>query len=329
MAMKLDILDGGHLDEVANLAAALPGWDVSGGEIATADSVLIANSAVGPEAACAIWHSAEFPSLDGKRLGRIGLFAAKTFDSAKLVLDAACQKLASAGCASAIGPMNGTTWHRYRFVTDSNDTPPFFMEPANPREYPEWWIATGFEPLATYFSSAVPDLRLIDPRLERTRARLAEQGVTIRPFRLEAFDEELKSIYEISVASFTSNFLYTPLPYDAFAAMYEKVRAYIVPQFARIAEAGGTPVGYVFAIPDYSSPASARECVIVKTVAIRPSRQSAGLGNVLVADIHTAADALGFRRGIHALMHESNNSLNLSARYGKAFRNYTLFRRHL
>jgi hypothetical protein len=55
----------------------------------------------------------------------------------------------------------------------------------------------------------------------------------------------------------------------------------------------------------------------------------AGLGNVLVARCQQAARALGFRRAIHALMHESNNSRNLSAHYAKPFRRYTIFARDL
>jgi L-amino acid N-acyltransferase YncA len=71
------------------------------------------------------------------------------------------------------------------------------------------------------------------------------------------------------------------------------------------------------------------DTVIVKTVAVLPGRRLAGLGNVLVARCQQAARALGFRRAIHALMHESNNSRNLSAHYAKPFRRYTIFARDL
>ena len=54
-----------------------------------------------------------------------------------------------------------------------------------------------------------------------------------------------------------------------------------------------------------------------------------GLGNLLMARCQEAARALGFRRVIHALMHETNHSLKLSSRYAKPFRRYTLFARRL
>ena len=42
-----------------------------------------------------------------------------------------------------------------------------------------------------------------------------------------------------------------------------------------------------------------------------------------------AARALGFCRVVHALMDESNNSLDLSGHYAKPFRRYMLFARKL
>ena len=41
------------------------------------------------------------------------------------------------------------------------------------------------------------------------------------------------------------------------------------------------------------------------------------------------ARGLGYQRGIHALMHESNLSRSLSDRHGSVMREYTLFSRRL
>jgi len=63
----------------------------------------------------------------------------------------------------------------------------------------------------------------------------------------------------------------------------------------------------------------------LKTFAVLPGRAYAGLGNVLVAHSHRIARALGYRRAIHALMYEGNNSLIISNRFSRPFRRYTLF----
>ena len=55
----------------------------------------------------------------------------------------------------------------------------------------------------------------------------------------------------------------------------------------------------------------------------------AGLGAWLLQEVQHRASQRGFRRVIHALMHESNNSLNLSRRFAEPFRRYTLYSRSL
>ena len=67
----------------------------------------------------------------------------------------------------------------------------------------------------------------------------------------------------------------------------------------------------------------------MKTLAVLPEPALAGLGNLLLWRVHEEAKRLGFKRVIHALMHESNTSRNLSGRYAKPFRRYTLFARKL
>ena len=65
------------------------------------------------------------------------------------------------------------------------------------------------------------------------------------------------------------------------------------------------------------------------TLAVVPDRRYAGLGRLMTQQTHRNARQLGYRRVIHALMHESNTSFNISARYGQPFRRYTLFAKSL
>ena len=98
-----------------------------------------------------------------------------------------------------------------------------------------------------------------------------------------------------------------------------------------MAEAQGEPVGYLFGLPDLLQlqRQASIDTFIIKTVAVLPGRRSAGLGSVLVAEAQHRAAALGYRRAIHALMHEANNSRNISGKYARTMRRYTLFGRAL
>jgi L-amino acid N-acyltransferase YncA len=227
--------------------------------------------------------------------------------------------------------MDGNTWRRYRFLTEVGTEPVFFLEPTNPPEWPDGWRRAGYSPLAEYYSTATNDLAVADPRLDSVAARLAESGVTIRSLNPQSFEEELGRIYDVSVVSFRDNFLYTPLPLGAFAAQYRKIQSYVDPRLVLIAEQAGRPVGYVFALPDLAQAQRGEsvKTIIVKTLAVLPGRAYAGLGALLLGKVHAAAHAAGFTRAIHALMHETNKSRNLSAHYAQTIRRYTLFSKRL
>jgi L-amino acid N-acyltransferase YncA len=281
-------------------------------------------------AEASLWWT-HVPELPGERLGVIGGFSASSGGAAGRILELAVAELRQCGCTLAVGPMDGNTWRRYRLVTDVGTEPPFFLEPANPAEWPAWWRLAGFGPLAEYYSSATDDLARRDPRLDAAAARMASAGVTIREIDPAHFEEDLARIYEVSVVAFQDNYLYTPLPREAFLAQYRAIQARVKPELVLLAEQERGPVGYVFATPDYAQAQRGEPIttVIVKTLAVLPARANAGLGALLLGRVHEAAQSLGFTRAVHALMHETNKSRNLSARYAGTIRRYTLFSKRL
>lgn len=313
-----------------NLAAgaheALPPFDTAqcGRHRCDAHAVAIHDNLV--TARCSLWWNST-PSLPDERVGVIGHYSDASSSAARELLDAACAELKSRGCTIAVGPMDGNTWRRYRFITERGDRSSFFLEPDNGDSWPLHWVGSGFTSLARYFSGWVDDLSVEDPQVSRAGERLQSRGLALRPLDAAHFERELELIYEISTRSFTDNFLYTPVTRAEFIAQYIAIQKYVRPELVLIAEFGSEPVGYVFAVPNQAQ--TPVDTVIVKTVAVIPDRRSAGAGVWMVQEAHRAGRALGFRHGIHALMHESNNSLNISARFGKPFRRYTLFSRRL
>jgi GNAT superfamily N-acetyltransferase len=268
--------------------------------------------------------------LEGKRIGIVGAYRAFDRPAADALLAAAAKMLAEEGCDLAVGPMNGDTWHSYRFVTERGVAPPFLMEPWNPPEWPEDFTRAGFAPLATYFSAWNPDLSRRDSRTGRIRERLEAAGVSIRSFRIDAYEGELARIFSVSLEAFPANFLYTPISRESFFALYRPFQPLVHPRLVLIAEAAGEPVGYVFAMPNgrQGSDSPPPE-IVVKTIAVRPGRKFAGLGAWLLDAVQEAAHGMGFQSAIHALMHESNHSLNLSGRSATIMRRYTLYSRRL
>jgi GNAT superfamily N-acetyltransferase len=284
-----------------------------------------------PAARLSLWTT-RTPSLPNHQPGLIGHYAAANRDSGLELLREACGRLAADGKTLAIGPIDGDTSHRYRFITQRGSEPAFLLEPDNDDAWPDHFTAAGFHTLATYRSSVTDDLARIDDRVAGARTRLRDERVAIRPLRLDAFDADLRAIFDLSNAAFSRAFLHTPLDWPGFAAMYEPLRTRIDPRLVLIAEHDSRPVGFLFAVPDLHQAGRgiATDTVIIKTIAVLPDRALAGLGGVLMSDAHQTARQLGYRRAIHALMHEANSAIiNLSSRYARPIRRYTLFARSL
>src|SRR5690606_29159192 len=138
----------------------------------------------------------------------------------------------------------------------------------------------------------------------------------------------LRTIHALSLRSFSNNFLYTPLEESSFLAAYQKIRPHTDPELVKIARRDGVTVGFAFGIPDLG--ATKNPALIVKTLAVDPSARTAGLGSLLVDELHAAGMAKGYTEAIHALQHESNTSLKITSRHhGTPFRRYALFSKPL
>lgn len=281
-------------------------------------------------ARCSWWASGP-DQPDGARPGAIGHFAAATSEAARAVLDAACGALAARGRTVAFGPLDGSTWRRYRFVTERGTREPFLMEPWNPEAWPAWWRDAGFEPAARYQSGFVGDLRLRDPRVEAAGARLLDAGVALRTLDLARWRDELAAIHALSLDSFRRNFLYAPIDLEAFLRLYEPLRARVVPAYVLLATCEGALAGYLLAFPDFAQAARGApvRTLIIKTLAVRAGRRFGGLGIVLWDQVRARAVADGFADAIHALQACDNPVVNITARHGGVLRGYTLYRRAL
>ena len=322
----------GRASEIAGLieAATLPRFNPSDFEAQHADIHLCALSDSGDvQARCSLWWK-HVPAHEQHRVGVIGHYAAASDEAAVAILVAAQERLCAAGCTLAIGPMNGNTWRSYRFVTERGEQPPFFLEPANPPEWPLQFERAGFASLASYFSALNSDLSRPDTRLDALEKKIAEAGVVLRPANAD-LRLELGNIYSVSQVSFQQNFLYTEIPEAEFKAMYEPVLPMARPELVLIAERASQCVGYLFAIPDFAQKVRGPEVdtFIIKTVSILPQPELRGLGTLLVARAQQLGRELGFRRCIHALMFEDNISLKISRHYATIIRKYTLYSKDL
>jgi GNAT superfamily N-acetyltransferase len=288
-------------------------------------------------ARCSIWWRST-PRLAGDRVGFIGHYAASDVASGQDVLHHACERLRAERCAIAIGPIDGSTWRTYRFVSDrvlSADgrptQPRFLLEPDNPDAWPAHFEAAGLRTLTNYSSTLMLDLDT--PRRAATiDSRCRASDISIRTLDATRSREELGTLYRLSTASFADNFLYTPISEAEFEHQYHALLPFVTPSLVSIAERDGNPVGFVFAIPDalehVRSADQAIQTIIIKTLAVVPHCRGMGLGTLLFDRTNAIAAELGYTRAIHALMHDGNPSQRISGN-SHTIRRYALYARPL
>jgi GNAT superfamily N-acetyltransferase len=313
---------------------ALPGFSAINTELIARqcpdESWLLLDQSDQVVARCSLWWS-RAPSLEGHRLGLVGHYAAREPDAAAEVLRLACKCLTERGCSLAVGPMDGNTWQRYRLMTDRGSEPIFFLEPDNADDWPAHFTASGFTALAEYYSAVNTDLGHADRGLDEIERQASDHGITLRSLELNRFEDELRAIHALSLLSFRENFLYTAIDVDDFIAQYRGIRPYIRPELVLVAERARQAVGFLFIVPDIlqAERGQSIDTVIFKTVAVHPDHAGMGLGRLLIGRGHAAAYKLGYRRAIHALMHEKNRSRRISGHSAHVIRRYTLFARPL
>jgi GNAT superfamily N-acetyltransferase len=283
-----------------------------------------------PAARLAAYLSRDLVGAPGET-GLVGHYAATDSDAAVALLRDAARRLLAAGARRVLGPMNGTTWGRYRLAISepSGETaaPPFLGEPVNPPEYPAHFAAAGFREAARYESRITGDIGAANPRAAAAEATARSRGITIAPIDLARFEDELRDLHQFSLRAFAANLYYSPIGAEEFAAMYRPMRALLDPALVLLArDADASLIGYAFAYADPLSLVEGRpHRLIVKTLAVDPAWRSIGLGALLVERLHAAARGAGLSAVIHALMHVANDSVKISAHTARLFRRYALY----
>ena len=103
--------------------------------------------------ACAMVNPAI--SYQNNLTGLVGFYECEdNAEASTLLLNAVKQYLTDVGMTYLLGPMNGTTWQKYRLTLPSQN-PPFFLDNYHKPWYHGQFVAAGFEPIAHYSSTKI------------------------------------------------------------------------------------------------------------------------------------------------------------------------------
>ena len=299
------------------------------------------------DARCSAIVNPRLAEADGTPYGQVGWFEAATEDGAGRVLDEACAWLRERGCRTALGPMNGSTWHSYRFaVGDAGGEPGFLLEPTNPPDYPVWWERHGFARHGVEYFSSVQDNTEAARTLATASAVADGKGYRVEAIDLAGLDAALRKIHEISLLVFRANPLFSEIDWEEFAALYDGIERVLEPRLVHwLRDPAGAIAGFGFGLPDraeavrrmrgesgllaklrYLTGPRARRSIF-KSMGILPEHQGKGLASALFHRQAAESIALGMPTGIRALMAGGNRSFETGRDLHRVIRTYALFAR--
>ncbi|WP_282027732.1 hypothetical protein [Ruegeria faecimaris] len=255
------------------------------------------------------------PDWDGAPAATIGDFSCETPEAGLELLQTAIGRVRYAGVDRIIGPMSGDTWHSYRFVSDSDGSAPFLMEPTHKSHEPDVFRAAGFAAISKYFSARVSLAQTANSSLA------AVDGFDVEPWDGTNPEELFRQVYQLSVEAFSRNAFYKPISERDFLAMYMPVVPMLKRELIFFARRPDSSLaGFLFGIPNYAE-GPKPTAAILKTYA----SLERGAGRHLASHFHKSALKLGFVSAIHALIHDDNQSADRSVVEGATvFRRYNL-----
>ena len=226
-----------------------------------------------------------------------------------------------------IGPMEGSTWHTYRFSLH-NSAPNFMMEPYHHIYYNEHFKKVGFSCISKYCSN-LDDTMLVNKNLEKQfESRHKNSPFELRSLFYDDFQRELLRIAQFCNEAFAENFLFTPMDVEKVANYYSALKKWIDPELILILnDAAGNMQGLLFCIQDHLN--KSEKTLIVKTLARKKQSVYKGAGAYMLSKLMTKARQKEYQRCIHAFM-MNDNALSLSEKIeGKSYKEYMLYGKKL
>jgi GNAT superfamily N-acetyltransferase len=282
---------------------------------------------------CSLW-SARCGRWQGQPTGAIGTLDIEDEAAGTVLLGAAAEQLAAAGCRWAVAPLDGTTWNDYRLaLSEDASRPPFLREPRYHALLHAALPRAGFSIITRYVSLVIEHLAdaVADPRAAPALADWRARGGVLRALTAAELAQRLPDLFAFAQLAFADNVLAASASDAELAALYQPLLPLLRSELVLVAERCGQLAGFVFALPDHAETARGAplRTVIIKTLAVSPSERGHGLGGALLDAAVAAGRRAGFARAVLALIHEANASLRLAQRHGAPWREYGLYGRQL
>ncbi|MHC4924346.1 MAG: GNAT family N-acetyltransferase [Planctomycetota bacterium] len=247
--------------------------------------------------------------------------------TAKALFDKAARCLGEHGCDAMLGPASYSTNDACGLLVEGFDGPPVLMMPYNPPWYADLLASAGCEPaedlLAWDLHERTIDRKRFGRIVERSRKK---HGWTLRPLRMDRFDEEIDRIRSVYNRAWEANWGFVPMTAEEFAWAAADMKPVIVPDLVLLAERGDETLGFSLSLPDLNVALQAAGGSLFPLGWWRAWRASRGVNRVRVLALGVVPEAR--RMGLDAGLYLETMKQAVAHGYPSGECSWTLARNH-
>jgi len=228
------------------------------------------------------------------------------------------KKSKSLGINILKGPVNGSIWHQYRCVKETDESPFFKSELPSISYYYNFLSSINPSLEVRYYSAYREKFDTTMQMIQIGYEKFTSLGFSIKEVK-NMMAEDLQAIAALSKTIFRNNWGYTELTGKEFLQLYssEKLDAHLNKLYLLYKDKD--IIGYCSTVKEDNS------TIICKTIGLLPQYQGLGLGNALAYKVHFDAKKEGVGKIIYALIREGNQVKNFPKDDAVIFRRYAAF----
>jgi hypothetical protein len=191
----------------------------------------------------------------GDKTGFFGFFACENDPcTANLLIKKACDHLRALGCDQVRGPYNPTIHDDCGVMVAGNEKPASISMPWNPAYYGALLEAAGFSVERILFAYHMDLTVDVPQRVQRIAKRIRDRtpDITIRSFRMDDLDNELRLAHRLYNVTLDRNSGFYPITVDDLLASADDLKAFANPEFLTFAEVNGEAIGFMLTLPNFN-----------------------------------------------------------------------------
>jgi len=215
------------------------------------------------------------------------------------------------------GPVDGSVWHQYRVVKQS-DGSDFFKSERICEPYYYDFLAAKVKIEINYYSAYREKFEAILHAAQPAYAKLSQSDFSIQEVK-NVTPAHLRAIVALSKQAFINNWGFIELTDEEFDQLYsfKKLESHLSKLY--LLYNGADIIGFSSVLKEDDS------TLVFKTICVLPEYHGLGLGNALAYKVHFDAKAGGIKKIIYSLINEDNNIKKFTKEDAVIFRKYATF----